>query len=72
MAEAATDFERQMRSVLGSDIYNALEGRGHTAAAMASMSPEERFDEYCGWHLGDRCWGEDLRATWKRVSFDAD
>jgi hypothetical protein len=65
-------FERQMRSVLGGDIYEALSGRGHTATQIASMTPEQRFDEYCAWHLGDRRWGEDLRATWKRCSFDAD
>ena len=69
--DVKTDLDREMRSALGSDIYEALLGRGHNAAAMASMSPEERFDEYCGWHLGDRRWGEDLRATWALCRFDA-
>jgi hypothetical protein len=62
---------RRMRDVLGGDIFDALAGRGHSASDMASMTPEKRFDEYCGWHLGDKRWGEDLRATWERVSFDA-
>lgn len=60
-----------MRSVLGSDIYDALVGRGHSAAQIAGMTADERFDEYCGWHLGDRRWGQDLRATLKRCQFDA-
>jgi hypothetical protein len=63
--------ERDARAALGWDIYAALRGRGHTDAEMLSMSPEERFDEYCGWHLGDRRWGEDLRATLKRCDIDA-
>jgi len=61
-----------LRSALGHDIYTALLNRGHTPGEIAAMSPEDRFDEYCGYHLGDRRWGEDLRATLKRCRFDAD
>ncbi len=64
-------LERAMREVLG-DVFTALAERGYAPSDMASMSPETRFDEYCGYHLGDKRWGEDLRATWKLVNFDAD
>jgi hypothetical protein len=48
---------------LPDELINDLKERGHSEEAIAQMTPEKAFEEYCNWN-GLINWGDSL---WKAV-----
>lgn len=47
---------------INESLLGDLRERGHSDLEISEMTPEQAFDEWCGWELGDPYWGVEIRS----------